>query len=141
MKLIAIITASLIAAAAAILGIRLVQKKEAKPAPQYAASLTSLQWDNGDYIRWTGNQSSFPARKDNLSGMIIIIEPNGNEVAVEYIRPGYTRQHLKNARGKDEHALKTTKPGQTVQVYLCALHPNHRPDKTIRTNPMPLIWR
>ena len=140
MKIASIITGTLLAIAAALLGYQKLRPENA-PKQKYPATLTDLRWDTGDYIRWNGDQSAFPQRKENLSGMIMIVEPNGRTVAVEYIRPGYKRQHLKNARGKDDHALRHTKPGDTVQVYLCALTPSLRPDQSIRTNPQPLIWR
>lgn len=134
---------SLIVAALAAAGIILTKDKPDTPAPKYPATLASLSWESPSswYIRWSGDQSVFPTRKGNLSGMIIAIEPNGHEVAVEYIRPGYTRQHMKNGAGSDEHALKNTKPGDTIQIYLCALTANGRPDKSIRTNTQPLKWR
>jgi len=116
-------------------------KKEEKT--KYAGTLTDLRWegDKNNYILWGGNQSMFPARKDNLSGIIVIIKPNGEEVPCEYFRPGYKRQHLNNAYGNDHYAVKGVQAGQIVQVYMCALTPDLKADKSLRTNPMPLVWR
>lgn len=117
--------------------------KTSEPKEKYAGTLTDLKWesDKNNYITWGGNQSMFPAREDNLSGIIVIVKPNGEEVPCEYFRPGYRRQHLNNAYGNDGYAVKGVQAGQTVQVYMCALTPNLKADKTLRTNPMPLVWR
>jgi hypothetical protein len=125
--------------AAALFGVSCNSNKADEP--KYPANIANLRWDSGDYIRWEGDHSAFPVRKDNLNGWIVIIEPNGLHRPVEQIRPGYKRQHLKNAYGKDDYGLKNTKPGDTVQVYLCAMQANTRPDLSLRSNQLPLVWR
>jgi hypothetical protein len=111
--------------------------------PKYAAELRDLKWDTGNFITWGGDQKNvFPTRPGNLNGIICIIEKNGNDVACEFIRPGYHRQHLNNAWGNDAHRLTVTKPGDTVEVYIAALTPDGKHvDRSLRTNPMPLVWR
>jgi len=108
---------------------------------KYPASISNLNWDGKEYIRWEGDHSAFPVRKGNLSGWIVIIEPNGAHRPVEQIRPGYKRQHLKNAWQDPDYKLKATKPGDTVRVYLCAMQGNGRPDLSVRSNDLPLLWK
>jgi len=110
-------------------------------AVKYPASISNLNWDGKEYIRWEGDHSAFPVRKGNLNGWIVIVEPNGAHRPVEQIRPGYTRQHLKNAWQDPDYKLKATKPGDTVRVYLCAMQGNGRPDLEIRSNDLPLVWK
>jgi hypothetical protein len=113
-----------------------------KPIEQkYPATISNLRWDSGSYIRWEGDHSAFPVRDGNLNGWIVIIEPNGKHSPVEQIRPGYKRQHLKNAYEDTGYKLKNTKPGDMVKVYLCAMTGNKRPDLSLRSNELPLEWR
>lgn len=109
--------------------------------PKYPANIANLRWDTGTYIRWEGDHSAFPVREGNLNGWIVIIEPNGQHSPVEQIRPGYKRQHLKNAYEDTGYKLKNTKAGDTVQVYLCAMTSAKRPDLSLRSNALPLVWR
>lgn len=116
--------------------------KSDKPAEQkYPATISNLRWDTGTYIRWEGDHSAFPVREGNLNGWIVIVEADGTARPVEQIRPGYKRQHLKNAYEDPDYRLKATKPGDTVKVYLCAMTARGRPDLSLRSNELPLVWR
>ena len=124
------------------LAVCVVACKTDKPEPvKYPASISNLRWDGKEYIRWDGDHSAFPVRKGNLNGWIVIVEPNGTHRPVEQIRPGYNRQHLKNAWHDPDYKLKATKAGDTVRVYLCAMQGNGRPDLEIRSNDLPLVWK
>lgn len=109
--------------------------------PKYPANIANLRWDAATYIRWEGDHSAFPVRDGNLNGWIVIVEPDGKHRPVEQIRPGYKRQHLKNAYEDPDYKLRATKAGDTVQVYLCGMTTGGRPDLSLRSNALPLVWR
>ena len=108
-------------------------KKDKKPDVPAGPRLESVRWDSGMYISFKlSGIDHWPIRGDGKGGKLnAVIFINGKKV--EHIRPGYTRQHLKNIlSGKYKQNVKA---GDTVTVEFVSM------DGKERTNKLPLVWR
>ena len=104
------------------------------PASSSGAVLLEVKKSSKDkYIdfRYSGIED-WQEKKDskgNLKGWIVL-----NGVRVEQFRVGYTKQHLNNAYGHDEHGVRGIKTGDTVSVSLQSTDLKHK------TNSLPFTW-
>lgn len=99
-------------------------------APVSGPRLVSVVADGEFYIKW--KVEGIGHWKNTAKGINAEIIVNG--YFVENIREGYTRQHLKNAYGTDEHAVRGINKGDTVEIYF------RRIGSRERTTSVPFVW-
>lgn len=99
--------------------------------PVSGPRLISVVADGEFYIKWKVEGIDH-WKNTTASGVNAEIIVNG--VAVENIREGYTRQHLKNAYGTGEHSVRGIHKGDTVEIYF------RRKGSKERTTSAAFVW-
>lgn len=105
--------------------------RSSRPAiPKSGPRLLSVTAEANNFISWKAEGiDHWKNNADRLSAYIVI-----NGVEAEYIREGYTRQHINNVYGGGGHGVRGLKKGKPCEVKLRKL------DRKEETNPITFIW-